>query len=281
MLLEGGIGDAYGAGFEFENETNIKLYNKLIEYRKHPKYDSIYKTYTDDTQMAIAISELLLDSDEWSIVSIANKFVEVFKKDPRRGYSSRFYNILNEVESGGELLKKLIPYSNRNGAAMRSYPIGIFKEELEIIEKCMLQAKVTHDTKEGILSSQLIGLAAHFFLYKKGSKNELAFYLGEQLSISSNFQKQSTIKMEALPIVNTVISLVTQHEKMTTCLLEAVDLGGDTDTVASLALALLSLSDEVINDLPQWLYNDFDGGAYGKKYLIHLDKMLFEKIDKI
>lgn len=277
MLLEGGLGDAYGAGFEFEKPENIDLFNTLSTYRKHPKYDSIYATYTDDTQMAIAISELLLENLEWSEENIANKFVEVFKRDPRRGYSSRFYKILEEVNSGKELLETLVPYSNRNGAAMRSYPLGVIKDELEVIEKCSSQAKITHNTSEGIISSQIIGLAAHYFIYEKGLKNDLEAYLTDKLSLNFDFKKQSTLKMEALPTVRTVISLVLQHKEMTSCLLDAVSLGGDTDTVASLALAILSLSKESINDLPKWLYNDFENKIYGKNYLIGLDKKLFEK----
>ena len=84
--------------------------------------------------------------------------------------------------------------------------------------------------------------------------------------------------MEALPTVNTVITLVLEHNKMTSCLLEAVDLGGDTDTVASLCFALMSLSNETLNDLPKWMYDDLENGLYGENYLVNLDKLLFEKI---
>ncbi len=278
MLLEGGLADAYGAGFEFASNNDIILYNKLQEYRKHPRYSSIHGNYTDDTQMAIAITEFIISEKEWSKLCIAEKFVEVFKRDPRRGYSSRFYNILNEVNSGKELIHSLRPNSNRNGAAMRSYPIGIYTEENVVIEKSGQQATITHNTNDGILSSQIIALASHYFLHKKGEKRYIVDYLENTLSLHFNFRRTSTIKMEAMSTVNTVIALVLDHRSMSSCLLEAVNLGGDTDTVASLALAILSLCQDTIKDLPKWLYNDFENGTFGKDYLIDLDKKIIHML---
>ena len=95
MLLEAAIGDAYGAGFEFRDLEFILKNNNLTEYFKHGYYKSIYKTYTDDTQMAIAISELLLEQKDWNEAIVADKFVEVFQRDKRRGYSNRVYNALD------------------------------------------------------------------------------------------------------------------------------------------------------------------------------------------
>lgn len=63
MILEAAIGDAYGAGFEFRDLDFIFQNNDLTQYHKHGLYTEIYKRYTDDTQMAIAISELLLEDD--------------------------------------------------------------------------------------------------------------------------------------------------------------------------------------------------------------------------
>ncbi|HRF41815.1 MAG TPA: ADP-ribosylglycohydrolase family protein [Saprospiraceae bacterium] len=87
MIIEGAIGDAYGAGFEFADMEFIKNKNQLTHYQQHPLFESIYKKYTDDTQMALAIAELLIEKTAWTPVAIADKFVEVFKRDPRQGYA--------------------------------------------------------------------------------------------------------------------------------------------------------------------------------------------------
>ena len=80
--------------------------------------------------------------------------------------------------------------------------------------------------------------------------------------------------MEAIPTVNTVISLVVEYHSLTKCLKEAVDLGGDTDTVASLAVSLLSLDTDSQKDLPRWMYDTLEDNTFGKKYLIQLDEQL-------
>ncbi|MFL0093924.1 ADP-ribosylglycohydrolase family protein [Tenacibaculum maritimum] len=95
MIIEAAMGDAYGAGFEFKNQDYINNYNNLASYYQHGMYPEICKTYTDDTQMAIGITELLLENNNWTEELVANKFVEVFHRDKRRGYSNRVYNALN------------------------------------------------------------------------------------------------------------------------------------------------------------------------------------------
>ena len=114
MLKEIAIADAYGAGFEFSSPEKILNLNNLSGFSAHDLYGMNGK-YTDDTQMSIAVAELLVSQTEWTSETIASKFVECFKRDPRKGYSKGFYALLNEVESGVELIKKLKNDSNRNG----------------------------------------------------------------------------------------------------------------------------------------------------------------------
>ena len=128
MLLEGVIGDAYGAGFEFAERTKIDTFNTVSKYETHPIFPEIKGRYTDDTQMSIALAELIISGKEWNALHIADSFVKTFKRDPRRGYAKRFYSFLSEIHDGQELLDKILNKSNRNGAAMRAYVLGIFPE---------------------------------------------------------------------------------------------------------------------------------------------------------
>jgi len=161
MLTEIAIADAYGAGFEFCSEDKIISQNNLGLYSKHELYDILGK-YTDDTQMSIAIVEFILSDQEWTKENIASKFIECFKRDVRLGYSEGFFNLLSKVESSKELLELIIPTSERNGAAMRSVPIGFLKNKEDVIALAKLQAQVTHDSPIGIQSSCAVALAAHF-----------------------------------------------------------------------------------------------------------------------
>ena len=172
MLTEIAIADAYGAGFEFCAIEKISIHNNLEFYCKHELYD-ISGKYTDDTQMSIAIAEFILSGTEWNKENIAAKFLQCFKRDIRFGYSEGFYNLLTQVSSGKELLNTLISTSERNGAAMRSVPIGFLKNKIDVVTFATLQAQITHNTRLGISSSCAVALAAYYGLQERGTLSEL------------------------------------------------------------------------------------------------------------
>jgi ADP-ribosylglycohydrolase len=64
MLIELAIGDAYGGGFEYANEMSI--YNDLSRYVKHLRHRLIAGSYTDDTQMSIAIAKVIVAQAPWT-----------------------------------------------------------------------------------------------------------------------------------------------------------------------------------------------------------------------
>jgi len=276
MILEGAIGDAYGAGFEFAGKEKIRKKNTLTQYESHPLFEEIKGKYTDDTQMSIGICELLLEEKEWTPLKIANKFVEVFKRDPRRGYAKRFYKFLMGIESGEELLRKIEPKSERNGAAMRSYSIGILGDENEIIERCDLQSSLTHKTEKALISAQAIALTNHFFIYDKGRKSELLDYLQDIQGVRWTGKWSGEVKVNAIETVEAVISLIISEDSLKEILRKSIEFSGDVDTVASLGLAIGKMSREINNDLPNWLYEELEEGKYGKGYLKELDERLNE-----
>lgn len=271
MLLEGAIGDAYGAGFEFAERAIIEQENDLTHYRPHPLFSNVFKKYTDDTQMSIAIIELLLENRAWTTQNLADKFVTVFKRDVRQGYARRFYQLMNEVQSGKELLKRIITKSERNGAAMRAYPIGILDNETEILEKTAIQASVTHQTDRAIISAQAIALTSHFFIYNKGNKSNLLEYLADCQKKEWKGNWQGKVRIDGIETVEAVLTVLLEEKSLTSILKKSIDFGGDVDTVASLGLAIASQSKAYQQNLPQWLFDDLENEAYGRDYLMKLD----------
>lgn len=274
MLLEGAIGDAYGAGFEFAPIEKIRQDNTISRYETHPLFAEIQGKYTDDTQMSLAIAELLISGAEWTSENIAQKFVECFKRDPRRGYAKRFYQFLTEIKDGTELLEKIRPKSERNGAAMRAYPLGILNDESEIKAKCRLQAAVTHQTEKAMKAAEAIALSSHFFIYQKGSKTDLSSYLSDIQKHKWMANWNGEVGVDANETVQAVLTVLLQEDTLTNMLKRSVDFGGDVDTVASLALAIGSVANSVENDLPDCLYNDLENDKYGRDYLKKLDIQL-------
>ncbi|WP_130734948.1 ADP-ribosylglycohydrolase family protein [Flavobacterium sp. J27] len=277
MILEAAIGDAYGAGFEFQGAHYIEKNNKLLQYHKHGLYSEIYKKYTDDTQMAIAITELLLEEDNWSIEKVADKFVTAFHRDKRRGYSDRVYNALDASTNGHEFISNLTFQSTGNGSAMRAYPIGYIKDIEKMLSFCEIQARTSHNTEEGILCAKRIALAVHFYRYDYDKKTDLISFLNETLKEDEVYEVVSPIDMHGYPTTKAVIKIVSEATSMEECLKYGIDFGGDTDTVAALCMAILSQKKDCEKRLPTFLFDELENGKFGKTYLMELDEKLEQK----
>lgn len=273
MLVELAIGDAYGAGFEFKDEQFVRAHNDLTRYYPH-ELNNETGVYTDDTQMSIALAELLLSGDSWNHENVASAFVRCYKRDPRLGYAKGFQSFLDEVGSGAEFLEKINPSSTRNGACMRSAPLGVIYDTSKLLDYAEIQAKVTHDTKEGIVSAQAIALCAQFFLYEKGESSELIDYVREHTQYRWSGVWEKSVPCSAMETVEAVLCVLTKCKDLRSIILASVDFTGDVDTVAALCCAIASQSKIYSNNLPALLYRDLENGSYGLEFLEKLWKRL-------
>ncbi len=273
MLLHIGIGDAYGAGFEFSSRDKINKYNDLTTYCEHD-LGLPAGNYTDDTQMSLAISELLIDQVEWTRSAIADKFVECFKRDVRFGYSKGFQAFLTSVESGDEFLEKMRPDSTRNGAAMRSAPLGVVRDIPNLLAMSRLQAELTHDTEIGVKSSQAVALASHYFLYGCGPKSELTEFVSEHTKSNWLDNWSAPVACCGEETVNALLTVLKKCESLEDVLLQSVELGGDVDTVAAVGLGIASQSVEFSKELPEFLYTNLENEMYGRDYLAKVGRQL-------
>ena len=277
MILHGAIGDAYGAAFEFADSNFTKNYNTATMYFQNPERPSFFKRYTDDTQMAIALAELIIEKREWTPENIASKFLEVFKRDVREGYSNRIFSLLSGMNSAEEFLKTINANSTGNGSAMRAYPIGVFKTEKEVLEKAKIQAEVTHQTEKAVRGAGAIALISHFFFYKKGSKNELVDYLADVQKVKWKTDWSGAVGCDAQQTTEAVLTVLTKGYDLQNMLIQSVDFEGDTDTTAALVLALGSLSEEYENNLPKVFYEELENGEFGRDFIEKLDEKLLTK----
>lgn len=277
MILELAIGDAYGAGFEYAPREIIDKEKKNWKYIKHNKYDLGLGKYTDDTQMSLAITELLLEDADWTPLNLANKFIEVFKRDPREGYAGRFYLFLQEVKTGEEFLARIQNTSTRSGAAMRATPIGFLPSIEKVKEYSKIQSAVTHNTNEGILSGQAAALMAHYFIHDLGKKRNLMDFVNDTLKTNWQDWNEGEVIGEGVNCVRAAITAIKRNSSLSDILLDVIDLGGDVDTVATIALGAASNSKEIKNDLGKSLIDGLENGKYGRDYILKLDTELREK----
>lgn len=273
-MIELAIGDTYGAGFEYVDESIVYEYNNLKNYRKHQKYNIGNGKYTDDTQMSLAIAELLIEGVEFTPLNIVNKFIEVFKRDEREGYATGFYSFLQEVKTGEEFLQRINPKSDKSGAAMRALPIGFLPNIKDVIKYSTIQSKLTHNTPLGINAGVASALMSHYFIYNLGDKNDLGIFLESHVEGEWSKPWSGLVGEKGYMDVRAAITAIKEKNSLSKILKKCIDFTGDVDTVATIALGAASCSSEIKQDLPKNLFNDLENGKYGRDYLIELDKKL-------
>lgn len=281
MLVEFGIADAYGAAFEFVKQPFPKgLVNDGETFQGHPELTIGNGRYTDDTQMALAIAEEILADGPFTKESLAERFVNVFKRDPRPGYGKKFYALLQEVQDGAELLAKIDNTSTRSGGCMRVGPVGLYPDLEEVLHKAKTQAQVTHDTPEAIMAAQAIAASSHYLAYELGPIKTLGDWLEGVVpghAWANDWGEWASV--QALPVAHAAITALRRGSTEREVMQIAVDQGGDVDTTAALAVWMSVLTMERTGDLPWSLFNELEAGPYGKDYLNDLDGKLLQKFN--
>ena len=278
MLVELAVGDAYGAGFEYADALVVARDNDLTRYVKHPRHRATPGHYTDDTQMSIAIAEAIVEDLPWTPLALAEKFVAAFKRDPREGYATRFYDFLLRVGSGEEFLRTIEPNSEKSGAAMRAAPIGVFPSVAGVIERATVQARITHDTPAGTNAAVAAALIAHYFLFRLGPKRKLGAFLEAHVPGDWAQPWHGKVKSKGWMSVRGAVTALAASDTMSDLLRACIAFTGDVDTVAAIALAAGAGSVEIAQDLPDALVWQLEDGLYGRSYLADLDRRLLARV---
>ena len=276
MLLEIAIADAYGSGFEFAPRAKIVRANDGAHYEGHEKGIPAGR-YTDDTQMSVALAELLLAHDEPDAQTCADGFLAAYRRDPRPGYSEHFAAVLATAASGAELRRRLPAGSRRNGAAMRSVPLALVADSVRLERIARTQAAVTHDSAEGRLSSVVVGLMGHALLHRHAPIADLPRLVHACTGFMLRADWRGEVACHAIETLHAVNTALQRHRGMTALLRDCIDFGGDVDTVAAIALGLAALTPEVACDLPRSLHDGLEDGAFGRTWLRALDRRLAER----
>lgn len=269
MLLEIAIGDAYGASFEFAPREFIDAFNNLDGYLTNPVFGAIGNgRYTDDAQMSLALAEHILDGERFEHENLADRFFHTFKRDPRAGYSGVFYKILMSSNSTDEMLARLGGDGQGSGAAMRAVPLGVFSDISRIKELSDIQARVTHNSDHGIVSSRAVSLASHFFIYNLGQPLEVLQFLNREVGIIDwgNWDGGEA-ENKGIPAALAAINIAARTSSYEEVLQRSVALGGDVDTIAAVAMGLATHSRYHSKHVPQPLLDGLEQDHYGAAYL--------------
>lgn len=288
MLVRIAQGDAFGLQTEYIHfPRDQAVYDKALRfesYGQHPTHSLKPGSYSDDTQMSIGVTEVLLEEEGDFVFAprFAEAFVRCFKRDPRDGYARGFQAFLETVKDGPDFLARIDPKSDKNGAAMRSVPIGVLANPHQVRYIANIQAKLTHDTQQGVESSILVALMSHFALRTDEPLSRIREWIKEQYSaIVPRFiapWEGGPVKVPEVGI-NTARAVMTLLSTETTLIgiaRKTIEWGGDTDSVLAIAWGIASarMQDE---ELPPFFDGGLENGPYGYKFLKELGTKLMEK----
>ena len=281
MLVQGAVGDAFGAGFEYVREDAFRAQARSMKYMQHPRHLGLKPgMYTDDIQMSLALAEHMVENRPWTREAVAESFVSTFHRDPRDGYARGFQKFLESVHSGEEFLERIKPHSDKSGAAMRAAPLGWIDDVDLLKERCELQARLTHDTPDGVAAALAVSLTAHFFIYHYDEPMGDAFVFLEKHIPGYDFRGEvrGPVGPKGLQIVQAALFHVHDNEFVEPLLLSIMEEGGDTDTVACIAMSLAAHCLDYDPTIPEELYFGLENGPYGRDYLQKIDAVLVGRL---
>ena len=205
LLLGTAIGDAFGAGVEFQDRDWIRYnidFTKFVNARptiKVPKEKLIYFTenyhpwdYTDDTEMTIGVIKALISNQKMSedlLVQFWEKEYQEGKQ--KKGFGRNGHGSMSWFYSGKMTIEEVRAFQRPrpnpgNAPAMRAVPFGFLEENL-INEFAAINADATHPNIKAIQSSQIIARAAEFLLVKNENKQNLILYCLDKINLNEDY----------------------------------------------------------------------------------------------
>lgn len=194
LLLGIAIGDAFGAGVEFQDrdwiEKNVDFTQfvnarHLINVSPKQLVDFVknYRVwdYTDDTEMTIGGIKALLSNRPLTPDLLVYYWKQEFLADKKRkGFGRNGHGSMRWFYEGSKNIQEIRSFQKvkkypGNAPTMRAIPFGLVPEKL-IDKYAIMNADATHPHDIARAASILIARATHFLLMKKGNPNNLISY---------------------------------------------------------------------------------------------------------
>lgn len=259
-LVGAAIGDGLGSWWEGRGMTRREEIELLTERLEQ-------LTYTDDTHMTIGVVESLIESNGFDGEHMAQTFIRNYESEPWRGYGPgppRVFRMIKNGESWDNAASKIYKGGSfGNGAAMRVAPIGLlyYYNPTKLREIACKSSSITHSHelgKEGAaLQAYAVALALNTplgeeidgeaFILKLQNFAQNQTYKEKLASVKELLGEQDRRQVvavlgngiEALRSVPIAIYCFLSHPRSyKDCVIYAISLGGDTDTIASMAGAI-------------------------------------------
>ena len=286
-LLGTFVGDALGMPFEGEPPAAIPERLEMVEARLGRG------TYTDDTQMAIALAESVLACGGIDEEHLARAFLAAY--DPRRGYGSGTRTVLALIADGVPVseaaTRAFAPGGSLgNGAAMRVAPVAVrYTDDRDaMLDAARRSARVTHAHEVAVdaAAAQAAAVAAAL----RGddvlgaarvavATDELRRGLAEAADLLAERPPPEAVAAvlgngftghESVPAA---IYAAAAHPRFEDAVSFAVRCGGDTDTIGAMAGAIAGAREGAGVIPARWL-DALEDGEKGRSHVASLAERL-------
>ncbi len=265
ILIGSAVGDALGVPVEFKSRQYLQQ-NPVTDMMGYGTYNMPPGTFSDDSSMMFCLAESLCNG--YNVNDIAEKFQmwmheaywtadgEVFDVGiSTRKAINRLRVVKNPTEAGSTNES-----DNGNGSLMRILPLAIFTKDLSIDERCEIVKEVssiTHAHNRSVLACiyyiefalnvldsenlEEAYLNTNFWLKlfleeNEIYKNEFPYFErilnGKLIDLKEDEIKSTGYVMDSL---EASIWCLLHTDSYKDCVLKAVNLGHDTDTIACIA----------------------------------------------
>ncbi len=250
MAVGAAIGDALGMPLEFgPKRAPGDFVTELLDGRLPAG------SFTDDTEMALALAESLLTHNPLDPADLAHRFVDWMQADPPDiGIHTR--NVLERIKSGEpwdeavEAVRTARPESAGNGSVTRSWPVVLAHwDDLDnLLVDSWTQSRITHPHRECLQASAYINVAMYHMLRGKDPASALleatlivrlneefmnyvrgASYMGRQFLENSGWVRH-TIQSAVWALLN--------FDTFEEIVIQAVNLGNNADSTGAVVGAM-------------------------------------------
>jgi poly(ADP-ribose) glycohydrolase ARH3 len=304
-ILGGFLGDSFGAGFEGMTPDMARTHLHRIS-------EKVPRTYTDDTDMTLALAESIVESGRVDPGDIAQKFSE--HCDLTRGYGIGTIKAILALRSGAawHQVSRVVfeKGSFGNGAAMRVSPVGLFyHHDLEALRKSATdQANITHTHPLGqwgaVMQASAVRLAMLEDSQKPFKREQMIVELREVLWPGPVEYQKALNEMENMlvqekrfdtrEVAKRLGNGIEAHRSVPgasyvafthslnfrEAIQAAITLGGDTDTIAGMVGAIVGAHVGERGLPKEWL-EQLEDGSRGRSFARNLAEKLFEAWWKI
>ncbi len=301
-LLGTHVGDALGMPLEGASAAAIKKNYGQVREMLDARLGA--GTYTDDTEMMIALAESLVRSQGMNGADLAHSFLENF--NPLRGYgagSRKAMELLRAGISWKEAGKRIFEGgSYGNGAAMRIAPLGCLycHDPRELQEAARVSCLVTHAHPWGqegaLLQAYSVALAVNADPARGLERGQFLDSLENLLEPDSPFLEKTAVMRKLLDqdmqledvanvlgndsraltsVPAAIFSFLRNCQDFEETVVYAVGIGGDTDTIAAMAGAMAGAFHGKGAIPGRWL-DSLERGEKGADYIEQLALNLYE-----